>query len=116
MSDENISQNTISEFNSFIDPELLSQSVLDTSDNISTFAQSDSQAIFEPKRKDRKSFIWLPENGEEYLKKGKWRWRCCRCPVKRLAPTFSDTSTRNALDHLLKVHHVTKENPLGGLP
>ena len=42
MSDKNISQNTISEFNSFIDSELLLQSVLDTSDNISTFAQSDS--------------------------------------------------------------------------
>src|SRR3954447_20709048 len=76
MSDENISQNTISEFNSFIDPELLSQSVLDTFDNISTFTQSDSQVIFEPKWKNQKSFIWLPENGEKYLEKGKWRWRC----------------------------------------
>jgi len=50
------------------------------------------------------------------LEKGKWRWRCCHCLVKHLAPTFSDTSTRNALDHLLKAYSITKENPLGGPP
>ena len=69
--------------------------------------------IFQRKRKDRKSFVWLPENGEEYHEKGKCRWRCRRCSNLRSIATFSDASTRNMIDHLKPAHGVTKENPEG---
>jgi hypothetical protein len=69
--------------------------------------------IFQRKRKDRKSFVWLPVNGEEYHEKGKCRWRCRRCSNLRSITTFSDASTRNMIDHLKAAHGVTKENPEG---
>jgi len=70
-------------------------------------------AIFQSKRKERKSFVWYPENGEEYQEQGKWRWRCHRCSNIKDAATFSDTSTRNMIWHLKQVHGITKDNPDG---
>ena len=34
---------------------------------------------FLPVKKARKSWIWAPIHGEEYLAGGKWRWRCNHC-------------------------------------
>ena len=40
--------------------------------------------IYERRRKIRKSWVYFPENGGEYLTpEGRTRWRCarCRCPI-----------------------------------
>ena len=34
---------------------------------------------FLPAKKARKSWIWAPIHGEEYLAGGKWHWRCNHC-------------------------------------
>ena len=91
----------------FIDPNLL---ISDDLDSFSLFTDADSQSIFQAKKKEWKSYVWWPENGEEYQENGKERWRCKRCPNLRTAITFSDSSTRNAIDHLKKIHGITKAN------
>lgn len=44
-------------------------------------------AIYLQAKKSRKSFIWEPANGEEYMLQGKWRWRCARCMISLLTLT-----------------------------
>jgi len=34
---------------------------------------------FLPIKKLRKSWVWDPRHGQEYLDSGKWRWRCQHC-------------------------------------
>jgi hypothetical protein len=93
-------------------------------------------AIFQQAKKCCKSWIWESRNGEEYLERGKWRWRCAICrstfiiqgtinglmlitrvcskgPYRPTAVHFSDASTRNMLDHLRIIHHITKEDQEG---
>ena len=91
----------------FIDPNLLISNDLDSS---SLFTDADSQSIFQAKKKERKSYVWWPENGEEYQENGKERWKCKRCPNLHTAITFTDSSTHNAIDHLKKIHGITKAN------
>src|ERR1700709_255513 len=91
-------------FTMSLDPQLITPSRCDHDDDTtssvfssqhppSTPVDRDSSdtipPIFQRKRKDRKSFVWLPENGEEYNEKGKWRWRCRRCSNLRSVTTFS---------------------------
>lgn len=84
--------------------------------------------------KNRKSYVWLPENGIEYQKDGKLRWRCARCMLQfiyfdidrggvglilmsiycigansAIATTYSDSSTRNMIEHLREKHSIGKK-------
>ena len=50
---------------------------------------------FLPVKKARKSWIWAPIHGEEYLAGGKWRWRCNHC--KNLLCLFLKLADLDAL-------------------
>lgn len=61
----------------------------------------------QPTIKNRTSFVWQQDNGEEYRDtQGKLRWRCRRCPTRANAQTYADTGTTHPAKHLAKAHSI----------
>ncbi|PUU78315.1 hypothetical protein B9Z19DRAFT_1065152 [Tuber borchii] len=69
--------------------------------------------IYQRKRKMRKSWVFFPENRSEYTASdGKTRWCCAWCSLKGIAVTFSDSATKNIIEHLRQVYKIEKDGPI----
>lgn len=95
-----------------------SPSIADTTPSIADTAQSiidprllptnpNIPAEFLPKLKERTSWVW--KHGSVFQcpdKNGilKQRWKCDLCPNPETAITYADTTTKNAINHLVKFH------------